>query len=109
MLYSKFLIELKMKNKKSEIEFTKIVGAVLALVVLFVIVGLFINGILVKKQAAFASSITDQVSQDCDEDDTLGFLDKCPCDPDIKKLSEGEECGPDSNQAMINCPALCKK
>lgn len=98
-----------MKNKKAMETFSIIIAAAVGLIILWVLVGGIIKGIIIDKQVAFAGSTTEQVTIDCDEDDSIGLVDDCPCDPKIQKLGQGDKCGIASAVAKENCPSLCKK
>ncbi|MBL7055551.1 hypothetical protein ISS07_01420 [Candidatus Woesearchaeota archaeon] len=94
-------------KKKSEMSFPIVIGSIIGLIILVVIVSGLIKGIFVDKQLAFAGQTTEQVTQDCDEDNFVGITDNCPCDSDINKLEKGQKCGGHSPEAGKNCPALC--
>ncbi|MBI2557961.1 type II secretion system protein [Candidatus Woesearchaeota archaeon] len=96
-------------RKKSAMTIELIITMAILGIVLLVIVGGGIRGILINKQLAFASEKTDDVTKDCDEDNTLGLNDKCPCVFTKQKLEKGESCGTPDAKATTNCPALCKK
>ncbi|MDP6547353.1 MAG: hypothetical protein QF917_00120 [Candidatus Woesearchaeota archaeon] len=96
-----------MKNKKAMETFGVIITATIGLIILVVIVGL-IKGIIIDKQIAFAGSKTEEITIDCDEDDSIGLADNCPCNPAIQKLEKKDKCGKASSRAAENCPALCK-
>ena len=87
-----------------------VIKAVLLLIVLIVVVGAIIYGLFVQKQIPFIGGQIEQTTQDCDEDDSIGISDPCPCNPDIKKEEEKTgKCGEASDTAKTNCPTLCKK
>lgn len=100
-----------MKNKKANM-FWVITTAVIALIMLYIIVGPIINGILVKKQIVHAGGETERITQDCDGDGAIGLFDDCPCNDGVQKLSKEEKTCPEGispESAKTNCPALCRK
>lgn len=99
-----------MKNKKADMSMETVIKAALLLVVLAVVVGAIIYGIFVNKQTPFIVGQTERITQDCDEDDSMGISDPCPCDPTIKKKEDKtDKCNKASDIAKTNCPVLCKK
>ncbi len=102
-----------MKNKKADMSMETVIKAALLLIVLFVIVGSIIYGLFVNKQIPFIGGQIEQTTQDCDEDDSKGISDPCPCDPGVKNKEEKEDkkgkCSEPSSDAQTNCPTLCKK
>ena len=100
-----------MINKKATVDmsFGAIITAILALIILVTIVYFIINNILIDKQIQFAKQQTERATKDCDKDDAIGITDYCPCDFNIQKKEEGQNCGKPSSTAEENCPALCKK
>ncbi|MBS3102036.1 hypothetical protein J4458_01150 [Candidatus Woesearchaeota archaeon] len=102
-----------MKNKKAlEWGWGNILTAALVLILAWVVIDNVILKIFVQKQIASAGSATDKVTQDCDEDGTIGLSDDCPCDKDIQKMPTDKKTCPKitiTDTANKNCPALCKK
>lgn len=97
-----------MLNKKGV--FGKITDMTLLLIVLVIMISVIYNTLL-GKDIAFANSQTEKFTIDCDEDNSIGLNDDCPCDSDIVKLpKEAKKC-PDKidEGAMKACPKLCKK
>jgi len=95
-----------MRNKKSEMEFSTIVRASLALVILLVILGL-IYTFIVGKQIPFIGGQTERVTEDCDGDGVIGISDYCPCNDAIQTKDQGK-CTIITSGAEEKCPTLCK-
>ncbi len=98
-----------MKNKKSSMSVELMIAMGILGILLVVIVYGGIRGILINKQLAYAGEKTEEITKDCDGDDSIGLSDKCPCVKSIQKLEKGQSCGPPDSQATTNCPGLCKK
>ena len=81
-------MKIKKENKKGMMPLQLVITAIILLILLFVILYTFTD-FFGKEKESLQSTIT-SVTDDYDKDGVYNFYDKCPCDMDVERDSEGK-------------------